>query len=47
MEYIVRGGDPADIRRALDKCLADAGATLIGKPTTEATERTRVEDDRS
>jgi hypothetical protein len=45
MEYTVRGGHPADVRRALDKCLADAGATLVGEPSIEVIERTKLEDD--
>jgi hypothetical protein len=43
MEYIVRGGHPSDIRRALDKCLAAASATLIGEPSIEVIERTQME----
>jgi hypothetical protein len=40
----VKGGHPADVRRALDKCLADAGATLVGDPSIEVIERTRLEE---
>jgi hypothetical protein len=40
--YTVRGGHPADIRRALDKCLADAGATLVGEPIIDVIEREKL-----
>jgi hypothetical protein len=32
-DYTVKGGHPADVKRALDRCLADADAELMGKPT--------------
>jgi hypothetical protein len=44
VEYTVKGGHPGDIRRALDECLADAGATLVGKPSIEVIERERLDD---
>jgi hypothetical protein len=40
----VKGGHPADIRRALGKCLADAGAELVGEPSIEVIERTPLEE---
>jgi hypothetical protein len=44
MEYTVRGGYRSDIRRALGNCLDDAGATLVGEPSIEVIERTRLEE---
>jgi hypothetical protein len=45
VEYTVKGGHPADIRRALRKCVADAGAALVGEPSIEVIERTSLEND--
>jgi hypothetical protein len=44
MEYTVRGGYRSDIRRALGKCLADAGATLVGEPNIVEVDRTQLPD---
>jgi hypothetical protein len=41
-EYVVRGGYPADIRRALNTCLEDASATLAGEPSIEVISRERL-----
>ena len=42
MEYTVRGGHPADIRRALSKCVADAGAEMVGEPIIDVIEREKL-----
>jgi hypothetical protein len=44
VEYTVKGGHPADVRRALSKCLADAGAEMVGEPSIEVVERTKFTD---
>ena len=44
MEYTVRGGHPADVRRALSKCVADAGAEMVGEPIIDVIEREKLPD---
>jgi hypothetical protein len=35
-EYVVEGGHPWDVRRALQRCLTDPNATLVGEPCIQA-----------
>jgi hypothetical protein len=44
VEYTVKGGHPADVRRALSKCVADAGAEMVGEPIIDVIEREKLPD---
>jgi hypothetical protein len=44
VEYTVKGGHQSDIRRALSKCVADAGAEMVGEPIIDVIEREKLPD---
>ena len=41
-DYTVKGGHPADVKRALSRSLADANAELIGDPSITVISRERL-----